>query len=81
MSKKTNKLQIICDAVCGVLMLTSILVFLLVGIFVPDSWHPVWVILPSSGLLCGIVSIIVNAIVNCQIVKNVEEKKEENTEE
>lgn len=70
MNKKTTKIQIISDAICGVLMLASILTFLLVGIFVPDSWHPMWVILPSAGLTCGIVSIITSAIVNCRNLKN-----------
>ncbi len=69
MNKKTTKLQIISDAICGVLMLVSILTFLLVGIFVPDSWHPMWVVLPSAGLTCGIISIITSAIVNCKNIK------------
>ena len=77
MNKNTSKLQIISDAVCGILMLASILTFLLVGIFVPDSWHPMWVILPSSGLMCGIVSIITNAIVKCKSLKEVKEESKD----
>ncbi|MBE5738450.1 MAG: hypothetical protein E7354_01805 [Clostridiales bacterium] len=77
-----NKLQIISNACCGVLMLIAILVFLLVGIFVPDSWHPVWVVLPASGLVCGIISIIVTAIVNCknlkETTKEISDIKDEN---
>lgn len=77
MNKHTSKLQIISDAVCGVLMLASILTFLLVGIFVPNSWHPMWVILPSAGLTCGIVSIITGAIVKCRDLKSNLAKQEE----
>ena len=80
MNKNTSRLQIISDAVCGVLMLASILTFLLVGIFVPDSWHPMWVILPSAGLMCGIISIITGAIVKCKGLKE-EHKEIENVEE
>lgn len=66
---RKNKTQIICDSVCGVLMLLSILVFLVVGVIVPSVLHPLWVIIPSAGLISGIISIICNCVVRCQVEK------------
>ncbi len=63
---KRTKAQIICDSICGVLMLVSLLVFLVAGILVENIWHPLWIIIPSSGLACGIISIICNCVVNCK---------------
>ena len=56
---KKSKSQVICDAICGILMLVSILVFILVGVLA-GVWHPTWVVIPCSGIMCGIISIIVN---------------------
>ena len=56
-------MQIICDAICGILMLASILVFILVGIFA-NIWHPTWIVIPCSGIVCGIVSISINTYAN-----------------
>lgn len=63
---KKSKAQIICDSICGVLMLLSILVFLVVGVIVPSVLHPLWVIIPSAGLTSGIISIICNCVVCCK---------------
>lgn len=60
---KKSKSQIICDAICGILMLASILVFILVGIFA-NIWHPTWIVIPCSGIVCGIVSISINTYAN-----------------
>ena len=60
---KKSKAQIICDAICGILMLASILVFILVGIFA-TIWHPTWIVIPCSGIVCGIVSISINTYAN-----------------
>ena len=60
---KKSKAQIICDAICGVLMLASILVFILVGLFA-NIWHPTWIVIPCSGIVCGIVSISINTYAN-----------------
>ena len=76
---RKSKAQIISDACCGVLMLVSILVFLFVGIFA-DTWHPTWIILPSSGILCGIISIIVSTYTSLKVTdapKVEQEKKED----
>ena len=77
MYRKT-KAQIISDAICGILMLVSILVFLFVGIFT-EIWHPTWIVLPSSGILCGIISIITSTYVNLknqEPATKVEDKQE-----
>ena len=60
---KKSKAQIICDAICGILMLASILVFILVGIFA-NIWHPTWIVIPCSEIVCGIVSISINTYAN-----------------
>ena len=57
-----NKIKIISDAICGVLMLLSILAFVLIGVFT-NIWHPTWVILVIASILDGVISIIVVACV------------------
>jgi len=57
------KSQMISDAVCGVLMLVSILVYLLIGV-IANIWHPTWIIVVSAGLICGIISICVGTFNN-----------------
>ncbi len=59
MEKNKTKSQIICDAVCGILMLLSIISFILVG-FLTKIWHPTWLIIAISGVVCGIIGIISN---------------------
>lgn len=60
---KKSKAVIISDAICGILMLASILAFVLVGIFA-HVWHPTWVIIVGTAILCGIISIAVNTYAN-----------------
>ena len=60
---RKSKAQIICDAICGILMLVSILVFILVGIFA-NIWHPTWIVIPCTGIVCGIVSIVISSYSN-----------------
>lgn len=72
---KRTKAQIICDSICGVLMLLSLLVFLVVGILVPSILHPLWIIIPSAGLTCGIISIICNCVVSCKSVTKANSSK------
>lgn len=74
---KKSKAQIICDAVCGVLMLASILTFILIGLFA-KIWHPTWIIIVCSAVACGIISIVVNTYTNLH--KEIENQdKAENT--
>ena len=48
------------EALCGVIMLSAVAVFLILG-FVFSKWHPGWVVFPIGALLCGMVSTIVGA--------------------
>ena len=57
------KSQMISDAACGVLMIVSILVYLLIGV-IANIWHPTWIIVVSAGLICGIISICVSTFNN-----------------
>lgn len=47
-------------AICGVIMMSATAIFLLLG-FLGNRWHPGWVVFPVGGILCGIVSEIVEA--------------------
>lgn len=57
-----NKIKIISDAICGVLMLLAILAFVLIGVF-SGVWHPTWIILVIASVADGVISIIVGACV------------------
>lgn len=59
MEDKETKTQIVSNAISGMLMLTSIVVYLVVG-FVWNVWHPGWIIVVGAGLVCGIIGIIVD---------------------
>lgn len=48
------------DAICSVIMLAATAVFLLSG-FVWNIWHPSWAVFPVGGILCGIVSVVIDA--------------------
>ncbi len=47
------------DAVCGAIMMTAVALFLVLG-FVWNLWHPGWVVFPVGGIICGIVSTIMD---------------------
>lgn len=64
-----TKGQIICDALCGIIMLVSIIVYLILG-KVLNFWHPGWIIVVSGAVLCGIISIISNTCVELQKLKD-----------
>lgn len=55
-----NRGVIIADAFCGVLILISVLVYVIVGL-AADWWHPGWVIIVGACIFSGIVSIIANS--------------------
>lgn len=59
MKEQKTKGQIICDAVCGLLMILAIISFLIVG-FITKIWHPTWLILLCSALVCAIIGLISN---------------------
>ena len=73
---KRTKGQVISDALCGILMLISVLVFILVGILA-HIWHPTWIVMPCTGIVCGIISIAVNTYANLTRKEDTEKKKEE----
>jgi len=49
------------DAICGAVMMSAVALFLVLG-FVWNLWHPGWVVFPVGGIICGMVSTIMNAI-------------------
>ena len=58
-----SKLRIVTDAICGILFLLSMLVYILVGVFT-GVWHPTWVIILCTCIACAVISIISNAVIN-----------------
>ena len=58
MFKKYNS-KMISDAICGILILVSILTYILIGVFT-RTWHPTWVIILITMVFCSVVTIIVN---------------------
>ena len=52
-SKENNLIE----KACGVIMLSATFIFLGLG-FIWDLWHIAWVVFPLGGILCGIVSVI-----------------------
>lgn len=60
---RKSKAQVISDAVCGILVLVSILAFVLIGIFA-HVWHPTWIIIVVAAIADGIISIAVNTYSN-----------------
>ena len=49
------------DAISTAIMLTATAIFLLLG-FTKNLWHPAWVAFPIGGILCGIVTSILEAV-------------------
>lgn len=72
---KKTKASIICDAICGILELLSILTFILIGVFT-NIWHPTWIIIVIASVVSGVISIIVNTCnkINKQNAKNIEKE-------
>lgn len=71
---KRNKSLIIADAVCGIIMLVSVLVYLILGLTI-NFWHPGWMIIVGAVIVSGIISIIFNARANLKDEKQEEEPK------
>lgn len=70
-----TKSQIICDAISGILMLVSIIAYVLVG-FLTSIWHPTWLIVAISGLVCGIIGIVSNTVNDYKKMKDKEDNAE-----
>ncbi len=49
------------EAVKSVIMMIATVVFLVLG-FTLGIWHPAWICFPIGGILCGIISIIFEAV-------------------
>ena len=49
------------EIACSLIMLGATALFFLLGVF-GGAWHPAWVLFPLGGILCGVVSIILEAI-------------------
>lgn len=58
LSKKGDRIS---SAICGSIMLTATALYLVFG-FLKNWWHPGWIVFVVGGILCGIVSLIVEAI-------------------
>lgn len=56
-SKEGQKRNMKADKICGVIMLTATAIFLGLG-FVSSLWKICWITFPIGGILCGIVSTI-----------------------
>ncbi len=67
--KEKTKSQIILDGLCGILMLLSIIAYLIVG-FTTKIWHPTWLIIVCTALVCGIIGVISNTITNLKNIDN-----------
>lgn len=48
------------ETASSIIMTSATIIFLVLG-FLCDLWHPAWVVFPIGGVLCGLVSIIINA--------------------
>jgi len=53
--------KLIEEAVCSIIMLTALGVFLALGFF-KSLWHPSWAVFPLGGLLCAITSTILKGL-------------------
>lgn len=74
--KKKTKSQIICDAICGALMLVSIAVYLILGITI-NWWHPGWVVIVSAAVVSGLIGIVSNTCANLKEADKHEDKHED----
>ena len=54
---KNKRIERIKDAVCGLIMIFSIVVFLIVGL-VTNIWHPTWIALFCGAILCAVIGIV-----------------------
>lgn len=58
-SARTKRKNQIVGGICGVVMMTATIVFLIVG-FTSQLWATAGIIYPVGGILCGIISVIAN---------------------
>ena len=77
MEEKKTKAKIICDAICGLLMILSIASYVIIGVCV-NIWHPTWVIIVGGAIVCAVIGIVCDTISN---IKNIENNAKSNIEE
>lgn len=58
-----SRAEVITSAASGCIMMIATIIFLIWG-FVLDGWKIGWIVYPIGGILCGIVSVISNAVCN-----------------
>lgn len=73
--EEKTKSQIIGEALCGILMLVCIIVYLILGLTL-NFWHPGWLIPVSGAIACGIIEIISNTITDLKQIDKKENKNE-----
>lgn len=64
MAREENKTvaQIITGAICGTVMIVCALVYVILGITLPNFWHPGWLIMFGGAMTCAIVGIVTNTV-------------------
>ncbi len=60
-----NKTKIIVDAICGSLIMLSILIYIILGLTI-KWWHPGWVIIVGTIIVISIMAIVTDAVVKLQ---------------
>jgi len=68
-----TKLKLISDAICGIITLLSMLIYILVGVFT-KIWHPTWLIVLVSLVVCAVITIIVNTFIRVKRTNTFENK-------
>ncbi len=67
-----SKAKIICDAICGIVMLLCIITYVVIGICT-NIWHPYWIIIVAGGVFCGILGIVGNTMSSLKEIKQKDE--------
>lgn len=70
-----TKGQIICDALCGIIMMLCVIVYLVLGVTI-NFWHPGWIIVVAGGLTCELIGIISNTLSNLKKLDKKEDEKD-----
>lgn len=70
---KKEKAVIISDAICGIIVILSILVYLVLGLTI-NWWHPGWIIVVSACMVSAIISVVTSMIV--ELKKSDKENKQ-----
>jgi hypothetical protein len=72
---KQEKYDIIKNLICVIVMILSVGAYLAVGVIL-NLWHPYWYIVVAGGLICGMVSIILDTMSNLATLKDENNKTE-----